>query len=122
MTFEANNHCFGTVSFFLVVFICILFKSGMSYRKKRAAGKTDMWVIGQSPQKITKFYTFGKQLGQAGAFGEAFLVTKKDSKEVLACKVISKAKFNLSSEKAYQYGQAVSVFAVQDCMALWGVV
>ena len=25
-------------------------------------------------------------------------------------------------EKAYQYEQAVSVFAVQDCMALWGVV
>jgi hypothetical protein len=25
-------------------------------------------------------------------------------------------------EKAYQYEQAISVFAVQDCMALWGVV
>lgn len=24
--------------------------------------------------------------------------------------------------KAYQYEQAVSIFAVQDCMALWGVV
>ena len=24
--------------------------------------------------------------------------------------------------KAYQYEQAVSVFAVQDCMAMWGVV
>jgi len=77
----------------------------MSYRKKRAAGKADMWVIGKSPQKITKAYTFGKQLGQPGAFGEAFLVTKKDTQQKLACKVISKAKFNASNERAYQYSQ-----------------
>jgi calcium-dependent protein kinase len=69
---------------------------------------SDKYVIGLSKEPITNFYDFGnprKQLGQAGQFGEAYLVQDKKDGQKYAVKIISKTKFRLASDRVFHFKQ-----------------
>jgi len=67
---------------------------------------------------ITTKYILGGPIGQPGQFGQAFKITHKKTKEVLAAKKISKCKFNLNAtERQFHYKQLRDEIKIMQTIA-----
>jgi len=73
------------------------------------------WVIGET-DKIEKYYTLGRRLGEPGQFGYARVATHIKTKDERAVKIVSKARFTRSSDRQFHYEQLRGEIAVMQKM------
>jgi calcium-dependent protein kinase len=69
------------------------------------------WVIGKT-QPLEETYTMGKPIGTPGAFGQAFLVTHKQTGEIRVVKIVSKRKFPNDKHRADHFEQLRNEIAI----------